>query len=276
MKKILVPCDFTNTAIQAFRFACEIASKSKGEIFLLHVVELPVLPNSIFVPIQAYETSFVKGIKEKVNKTFESMKVKWGGKIKISLSVEQGSVSSSIKKFVDRKKIDLIVMGTHGSSGLREHMIGSNAAKIVRSSNVPVIAVKKSVKVSSIKNIIYPTILNPPSKELISSIKALQSLFNAQLHILYVNTLVRFSTDLITGSRLDEFVQKSQFKKYTTNIFNDVDEEKGIANFSALFKNKIIVMSTHGRTGIGHLLMRSIAEDVVNHIDCPIWTYARE
>ncbi len=275
MKKILVPCDFSNTAMQAFRFACELASKSKGEIFLLHVVEMPVLPYSRFVPVQAYEKSFMKGIKEKVNKNFEDMKTKWGGKTKISLSVESGSVSSSIQKFAARKRVDLIVMGTHGASGLREFAIGSNAAKVVRSSNVPVIAVKKAMKVSSIKDILYPTVLGPVSKEMISSIKDLQKLFNAQLHILYVNTLTKFSTDLITGARLNEFVKQNRFKKYTINIFNDVDEEKGIANFSGLFKNKIIVMSTHGRTGIAHLLMRSIAEDVVNHVDCPIWTYTR-
>jgi len=275
MNKILVPCDFSNTAMQAFRFACELATKSKSEIFLLHVVEMPVLPYSRFVPVQAYEKNFMKGIKEKVNKSFEGMKAKWGGKTKISLSVEAGSVSSSIQKFASRKKIDLIVIGTHGASGFKEYMIGSNAAKVVRQSSVPVIAVKKAMKVSAIKDIIYPTTFEPASKELISSIKELQKLFNAQLHILYVNTLTRFSTDLITGSRLDEFVKKNHFKKYTANIFNDMEEEKGIANFSSFFKNKIIVMSTHGRTGLGHLLMRSIAEDVVNHIDCPIWTYTR-
>lgn len=274
MKKILVPCDFSNTAIQAFRFACELASKSKAEILLLHVVEMPVLPYSRFIPVQAYERNFVKGIKEKVNKSFNDMKAKWGGKTKISLSVEIGSVSPSIQKFVGRKKIDLVVIGTHGASGIREFAIGSNAAKVVRTSHVPVIAVKKAMRVSAIKDIIYPTNLVPASKELISAVKDLQKLFNAQLHILYVNTLTKFSTDLITGSRMDEFVKKNHFKKYTVNIFNDTDEEKGIVNFSGLFKNKMIVMSTHGRTGLGHLIMRSVAEDVVNHIDCPIWTYA--
>ena len=52
MKKILVPCDFSSTAIQAFRFACEIATVSKGEVFLLNVIELPFMHNSLLVPIQ--------------------------------------------------------------------------------------------------------------------------------------------------------------------------------------------------------------------------------
>jgi hypothetical protein len=166
------------------------------------------------------------------------------------------------------------VIGTHGASGIREYVIGSNAEKVVRTSSVPVIAVKKNGG-GSIKNIIFPTNLSPASKELIAAVKELQNLFKAKLHILYINTLTKFNTDLITGSKLDEFVRSNKFKNYTVNIYNDMDEEKGISNFSSLFKNKMIAMSTHGRTGLGHLILRSFAEDVVNHVDCPVWTYAR-
>ena len=120
MKKILVPCDFSNAAVHAFRFACEIAAVSKGEVFLLNIVELPGLHHSLFVPVQAYEKAFLKGIKDKANKNFEKIMDKWGAKIRIHLSVEQGSVAEAIRKFADKKRVDLIVMGTHGSSGFRE------------------------------------------------------------------------------------------------------------------------------------------------------------
>ncbi len=271
MKKILVPCDFSDTALQAFRYACEIATVSRGEIFLLNIIELPSIHTSLFVPAQAYESVFLKELKLKAHKNFEKMKEKWAGNVKVHLTLEQGSVTSAIKKFVDRKRIDLIVMGTHGSSGIKEYALGSNTEKIVRTSKVPVIAIKRSVSISSIKNLILPTKIDA-SKKLITSIKALQSLLKAHLHLLYVNTPSNFVSDRFTEPKLIEFARLNQLKNCSIHIYNDIDEEAGIINFSAKFKNRMIAMATHGRTGINRLMTGSITEDVVNHIDCPIWT----
>lgn len=271
MKKILVPCDFSDTALQAFRYACEIATVSKGEIFLLNIIELPSIHTSLFVPAQAYESVYLKGLKLKAHKNFEKMKDKWAGKVKVHLTLEKGSVTSAIKKFVDRKRIDLIVMGTHGSSGIKEYAIGSNTEKIVRTSKVPVIAIKKSVSISSIKNLILPTKMDA-SKKLIASIKVLQSLLKAHLHLLYINTPSNFIADRHTEPKLIELARQNQLKNCSIHIYNDIDEEAGIINFSVKFKNRMIAMATHGRTGINRLMTGSITEDVVNHIDCPIWT----
>jgi len=276
MKKILVPCDFSNAAVQAFRFACEIATISKGEVFLLNVIELPSLHSSMLVPIHAYENAFLKEIKSKAHKNYEKIKEKWGGKVKIHFSVEHGSVTDGIKRYVDKKRIDLVVMGTHGSSGLKEFTVGSNTEKVVRSAKVPVIAVKKPVTVTSLKDIIFPTNLKFVNKDLINSIKALQSFLKARLHILYVNVPSNFAPDHFTEKRMIEFARENQFKNCAVHVYNDVDEESGILNFSSKFKNKIIAMSTHGRRGINHLMSGSVAEDVVNHIDGPIWTMSEQ
>jgi K+-sensing histidine kinase KdpD len=166
------------------------------------------------------------------------------------------------------------VMGTHGASGIKEFTLGSNTEKIVRSCKVPVIAVKKNAKTVAIKNIIFPTNLKVANKNLLASIKELQSLLKARLHILYVNTPANFTRDHSTEEQLLGFARVNQFKNCSIHIYNDIDEESGIINFSSRFKNRMIAMSTHGRKGINHLLNGSIAEDVVNHIDCPIWTLA--
>ncbi len=272
MKKILVPCDFSDSAVHAFRFASEIASISKGEVFLLNIFEIPVLHASMVVPVRAYENAFLKELTAKANKNFVKMKDKLGKKVNVHLLVEQGNVTAAIKKFVDKKRIDLVVMGTHGASGFREFAIGSNTEKVVRSSKVPVIAVKKVTRVAMISNIVFPTNLNLENKNLVASLKELQSFYRAKLHILYVNTPANFTRDVAMEKKLGEFVHMNQFKNCTVNIYNDIDVESGIINFSSKFKNKMIAISTHGRKGLSHLFSGSIAENVVNHIDCPIWT----
>jgi nucleotide-binding universal stress UspA family protein len=255
-----------------------VASISKGEVFLLNVIELPSLHGSSLVPIQAYENAFLKQVKSKAHKNFEKIKEKWSGKVKIHFAIEHGSVTEGIRKFGIKKRIDLVVMGTHGSSGLKEFTVGSNTEKIVRSSKVPVIAIKKTVNVASIKNIIFPTSLNQDAsnKDIVNSIKALQKFLKARLHILYVNVPSNFVSDHSTEKRLIEFARQNEFRNCSIHIYNDIDEESGIINFSSKFKNKMIAMATHGRRGINHLMSGSIAEDIVNHMDCPIWTLAEK
>jgi nucleotide-binding universal stress UspA family protein len=107
-------------------------------------------------------------------------------------------------------------------------------------------------------------------------VKALQSFLKARLHIVYINVPSNFISDHYTEKHLLEFARQNAFKNCSIHIYNDIDEESGIINFSSKFKNKIIAMSTHGRKGINHLMSGSIAEDVVNHIDCPIWTLAEK
>lgn len=274
MKKILVPCDFSAPSMEAFKLAAGIAAQSKGEIFVLNVVEMPVLHSSLLVPVQAYENSFLKEVRERADRNFTSMKNKWAKKGKVSLQVEHGVVVKSINKFVASKKIDLVVMGTHGSSGFREFTLGSNAEKVVRSCKVPVITVRQAPKGALFKDLILPVDLEGSQEKLAAAIKPLQTFFKAKLHILYVNNPIRFERSVYVEKKLNDFVQKNKIKNYTLNIYNDLDAENGIINFSKKFKNKMIAMSTHGRKGLAHLLSGSVTEDVVNHLGCPIWTYA--
>jgi nucleotide-binding universal stress UspA family protein len=274
MKKILVPCDFSDTAIKALRFACEIASKSKGEVFVLNVIELPHLPNSVFVPVKAYEDVLMKDHKAKAKKHFEKLREKWAGKLKVSLITDFGSVSNSIYTFIDKKRIDLVVMGTHGASGLREFTVGSNTEKIVRLASVPVISVHTATKLASLKHIIFPTRFDLADKRLINSVKALQKFLKATLQVVYVNTPSVFTRDSDIEKKMIQFIGENQLKNCNVHVYNDYNEESGIQNFAAKFNGKMIAMGTHGRKGINHLMSGSIAEDLVNHIDCPIWTLA--
>lgn len=273
MKKILVPCDFSNPSVQAFKLAADIAAQSKGEVFLLNVVEMPVLHSSLIVPVKAYESSFLKELKEKATKNFLKLKEKYAKKVKAHLYMEHGGVANSINKFAARKKIDLVIMGTHGSSGFREFAIGSNTEKIVRSSKVPVIAVQHAPNKASFKDLILPIDIDDDQVKLAAAVKALQEFFKAKLHILYVNSPFKFGRNVFVEKKLNEFATQNKFKNYTINIYNDLDAENGIINFSRKFKNKMVTMSTHGRKGLAHLVMGSVTEDVVNHLDCPIWTY---
>jgi len=237
-------------------------------------VELPVMHESVLMPTLSFEEAFIKDMKAHAEKNFAKMKEKWAKEgPKVSSYVEFGGTTSTIRDFINEKKIDLILMGTHGASGVKEFFIGSNTEKIVRTAGVPVISIKKQLKLQSIKNIVFPTIADLNHEELVSEVKALQYFFKATLHILYVNTPSTFNRDLEIKPRLKAFAKRFMLKDFTLNVWNDYSEEEGLKNFVNESKADMIAMATHGRRGLNHLMSGSIAEDAVNHINCPIWTY---
>lgn len=275
MKKILVPCDFSKPAINAFRFALDMARKSKGIVHLLNVIELPAIHDPIIMPVVTFERDFMKELKQKVNEQFEKMMARYKTDgVTIKSDIEFGSPARLIAAFAKKKSVDLIIMGSHGTSGMREYFVGSNAEKVVRSATVPVIITKSYFK-GALKNIVFPNTLETEKQDgLIKKIKELQAFFKAKVHILYVNTPTNFTADNVTMERLKQFAKKFMFKNYTLNVYNYPFEEAGIIHFTKNIRGEMIAMGTHGRTGISHFLNGSLAEDVVNHADCPIWTYA--
>jgi len=273
MKKILVPFDFSETATNAFRFAIDIANQSDGEILLLHIVELPVMYDTLLMPSLSFEEVYIKDMKENAEKEFKKLKAKWAKEgPKVSWHIDFGATSATINNFAEEKKADLIVMGTKGATGMQEVFVGSNTERIVRTSKIPVIAIKKNFK-GTIKSMVFPNGLNEEAEELAKRVKALQDFFKAELHIVYINTPTNFRRDLETRQLLNGFIKRYMFKNFDIHIYNDTDQESGLTNFVKEIKADMVAMGTHGRRGLAHLMSGSIAEDVVNHIECPIWTF---
>jgi nucleotide-binding universal stress UspA family protein len=275
MKKILVPCDFSKPAINAYRFALDVAQQSKGTVHLLNVIELPILHDSVLMPVLNFEAQLLEELKENAKKRFEKISEKYKADgVKVIVKTEFGAVARMIQDYIIKESIDLVVMGSHGASGVRELFIGSNAEKMVRNSPVPVLIVKDYYK-GPVKNIVFPNTLDTHNQEdLVMKVKALQHFFKAHLHIVWVNTPLTFASDTITKERLEAFAKRFMLKDYTISVYNHRDEEKGILEFASSIKGDLIAMGTHGRKGIAHLVNGSLAEDVVNHTKGLVWTYA--
>ncbi|MEP6735317.1 MAG: universal stress protein [Chryseolinea sp.] len=275
MKKILVPCDLSQQSINAFQFALDIAERSTGTVFLLNVVELPVLNDTLLMPALNFEDERLKDSRDKIQNGFKRTIEKYKREgVQVISNVTFGLVYAKIVDFINEHHIDLVVMGSQGANGLRELMMGSNAEKVVRTSPVPVLVIKDYYK-GPIKNIIFPIDLEPEHREmLVDRVKELQTFFGARLHILWINTPLNFTADTVTFKKMEEFVRQHKLKNYTINVFNHPDEEKGILAFAERTSGDLIAMGTHSRKGISHLINGSLTEDIVNHCKGLIWTYS--
>ena len=274
MKKILVPCDFSKPALNAFKFALDIAERSGGTVILVHVIELPVMHDTVLMPVLSFEEELLKDLKAKAVAQFKKIIEKnKRERVKISSHVEFGPISRRLSEMIVAQSADVVVMGSHGASGLKEYFIGSIAEKIIRKSPVPVLVTKDYYE-GPVKNIVFPNSLDKENQaELVARVKELQKFFKAHLHLVWINTPLNFSSDAITHIRLQTFAKRFALKDYSIHIFNHYNEEDGIIQFTKFVKGDIIAMGTHGKKGITHLLNGSIAEDVANHTDSVIWTY---
>lgn len=275
MKKILVPCDFSKPAINAYRFALDVAAQSKGAVHLLNVIELPIMHDTVIMPVLNFEEQLLKDLREHAETRFNKITEKYKTEgVKVIVKTLFGSVSRMLQDYITEESIDLVVMGSHGATGVREFFIGSNAEKMVRNSPVPVLVVKDYFK-GPIRNIVFPNTLETENQEdLVMKVKMLQNFFKARLHIVWINTPLNFTSDPLTHERLEAFAKRFMLKDYTVNVFNHRDEERGILEFSNSIKGDLIAMGTHGRKGIAHLVNGSLAEDVVNHNKGLVWTYS--
>jgi nucleotide-binding universal stress UspA family protein len=274
MKKILVPCDFSKPALNAFKFALDIAGRSGGTVILVHVIELPFMHDTVLMPVLSFEAELLKDLKAKAVSQFKKIIEKnKRERVKIYSHVEFGPISGRILDMIVAQSADAVIMGSHGASGLKEYFIGSNAEKIIRKSPVPVLVTKDYYE-GPVKNIVFPNSLDEENEaELVTRVKELQKFFKAHLHLVWINTPLNFNSDAVTHKRLQNFAKRFGLKDYSIHIFNHYNEEDGIIQFTKFVKGDIIAMGTHGRKGITHLLNGSIAEDVANHTDSVIWTY---
>jgi len=103
-------------------------------------------------------------------------------------------------------------------------------------------------------------------------IKNIQQVFDAEFYFVFINTPGNFKTSREAFSLLEIFIHRFKFKDIRTQIYNSLSEESGILEFADDIGADLIAMTTHGRTGILHLLAGSIAEDVMNHSKRPVWT----
>jgi nucleotide-binding universal stress UspA family protein len=277
MKKILVPTDFSEEAYAAFEVATQLAHKSGAEIRLLHSIELGYTPNfaatADYLPTTSADQAFVVKLMESTrNQMRHMMATNKFPDVRISDEVDVDDIFHKIKKAVQEEQIDLIVMGTRGVSGLNEMLIGSNTEKVVRLAHCPVLTVKANNVPFDVRSIVFPSNFREDSPITVDVLKYFQKLFDAQVHLCYINTPTTFGTSRESNRRMEDFARRYSMENYTLNIHNDSVEEDGILNFANAVNADMILMATHGRTGFAHLLSGSIAEDMVNHAPKPILT----
>ncbi len=140
MKKILWPTDFSEPSYVAFKVAKEMALQFKAELYLVHVVTpLPPFAPAPMDRPRFDVSSYVKNLRLSAEESLkEVIDKKVGNKLKVHAIVLQGDAAVQIARIAHKKKIDLIVISSHGTTGWQRFLLGSVTEKLARICTVPI------------------------------------------------------------------------------------------------------------------------------------------
>jgi nucleotide-binding universal stress UspA family protein len=276
MKKILVPVDFSQASQWALEAATLIAKRMNTEIILLHVIEQPGsesfnVEGQVDASTGWEDRLFTMKMIEKGKKDLANAAAS-AGDIPVRTKLRLGNPFHGILTVINEIKPYLVVMGTSGHSKMEEILVGSNTKKVVRHSSCPVLSIHEHPGGKDINTIVYATSLNESETEFAACVVRMQELFDAKVHVVRINTPTNFQPDHVVKLVMENFVKKAGLKNYTLNVYSDYSEEDGIVHFSASVNADLIAMATHGRTGLSHVLLGSLAEDIVGQSSKPVLT----
>ena len=273
MKNILIPTDFSKNSWNAIEYALKFFENSCCNFYLLHVntINTLVVAETTYMPTQeVIEEAFIKpanvNLKEAINRIKSISK---NDKHKFFTLTDYNYFIDSIRKHVSEKKIDIIVMGTKGASGLKKLIVGSNTGDVLTRVHCSTLVVPENAKYVKLKEIAFPTDFSSfYSLELLKLILEILDQYQASINILHINKKgVTLNLDQqINKGYLEDYFANNNFNfHHLTN--NNI--ESAIQSFVEKRKVNLITMVAKNLNYFQRILFHPTIKEISYHTDIP-------
>lgn len=283
MKNILVPTDFSDESHHAYAVALQLAGRTGGQVTLLHVLEKakPVATaspaGSIEPPSEAESRHLAvdNQLLEAAQQRLQAFKTKAGllsADVLVANTVATGRIGKGILDAIERHRIDLVVMGAQGHGAVQRILVGSNTARLIRLASCPVLTVKHQPQVDfAVRTIIFPSDFTEEMPIGGGGLRQVQAAFpEATLHLLNVR---KSANNSVVLQRIQAFAERTGLRNVRADVIHTGSPAAGIAQYAEQVGADLVVIPTHGRTGLNGFLQTSIAETVATHAFPPVLTY---
>jgi len=146
IKKILVPIDFSDYSKNALKYAAQFAKQFNARIYLVYVVEPMIYPADFSmgqVAIPSTDIDLHSRAEEELKKLSKEI---IGGSLQVEILIKTGKPFVEIIEAASSNDVDLIIIATHGHTGVEHLLFGSTAEKVVRKAPCPVLTLREPVK----------------------------------------------------------------------------------------------------------------------------------
>ena len=276
MKTILLPTDFSQHSENALKAAALLAQHHQANLIVVHIANLKDA-SLIKSQEQSFEeTLFSVRLAEK--NFAEFLDEPYLKDVAVTSLIKKNSNFNQINEVLEANDVSLIVMSSHGTSGLQEIIIASNTEKVIRFSDVPVLVIKEEAAAYKMGVGVYTSDFSEDSVEAYKKAKTFFKDWDTEMKMVYVNPTGRkFKNSRELDELLLNFFTKAgevninDFKNKVT-IYSEHSIEKGIFNYSNDINADFIVIPTHPHKGITHILKGNLSENVANHSSIPVLT----
>lgn len=293
IRKILFPTDFSETADHAFTWAVWLAEEYGAELLMLHALVLhaadPADPDHRFPDLGEAHEALSRWADDRMRAVLEGHDP---ADVPVRTEQRRGiSPGPTIVEHAREREADLVVMGTHGRRGLRHMLLGSVAEEVVRTAERPVLTVPRESegrRAGRVDSILVPVDFSEHAGAALSHARHLAMTAGARLDVLHVLETVAYpdaylafatpspaddaSPDAVR-SELERMVAAAPGPEVPTELH--VAAGRPASEIPAFVEERdtdLMVIASHGLTGLERVLLGSVTERVIRRSACPVFT----
>lgn len=279
-ERIVVPTDGSSTAETAGESALRLAQRLGAAVTVVHVREegrFPEDPDSETI-------DSLHQLGEELVERIAQRATEYGVQVTTDILVPSDTVHGTIVNYAERNDFDLIVMGTKGRTGMDRYLLGSVTERTLRTSSIPVLTVQESHTLDpDFDSVLLPTDGSGGALAATDHAISLAEDQNLSLHVVHVVDISRPWVE-VDNARMLEALEESG-KKAVDSVLTSAKAEgvdsiqanvlrgrpgRAIVDYTAEHDIDVIVMGTHGRTGLRRYLLGSVTESVVRVANTPV------
>jgi len=292
MKRLLYPVDLSGNSSKMLPFVKTLASAFNSRIHVIHATLDIQEWEAKYYRVRSPEIFQQKLVKRAENMLAEFCRIHLPEHPDLYQKIAIGDPVMEILKVVEDKKIDCVVMGTHGRKGLEHTLFGSVAGNIIKRSPAPVITInparqfeKNGARLPEFRTVLFPLDFTDGTGPVLPYVKLFCQQFNCALYLLHVidNVFswgqtysltwdprqvyreIKRNMEQLTQEKLSgisRIQQQIVFGDPATEILNTIDAQQ----------IDLVIMGTHGRKGLESTLFGSVAENIVKRSVAPVMT----
>ncbi len=294
LERILCPVDFTGATPYGLRPAVELATQYGAELSLLHVLNFPYLLVGSYTA--SFDLDHVYGeMEEEAGERLKTLVDQLPAGPSVRSEVIRGTPLRVIVDQATELDVDLLVMPTHGRTGIDHLLSGSVAEKVLRLAPCPVLTVsprEDEPRAFAPKKVMFTTDFSPIGNRALETAAAIASTYGA--HLLMVHVVTLHGSDPVNPEwRFPGLPEKyleavmehadTALKGLDTphlgaeinverRLVRGVDAAMEIVSLAREENADVVVMATHGHTGFMHAVLGSTTAKVVRYCECPVLT----
>lgn len=267
-QRILVPTDFSEASVNAFRYACQLAAPLQAHVHLVHIHQPPIDMGGTMVSRQAPDP--LKDKEKRLAKVITQQK-KLSAKAKkvpVTSEVIVGFVVDELRR-ASAQKADLMIMGMTGDNGLLEKWLGTTATELSRRAECPVLLIPDRVRFKPPQEIVYASAYTPGEEQVLPNILGFATQFDAALHFVHIEEVK--SRPTYSVQQIPVFLpHQDQEVKLHLSTVNSKDVLTGLEKYSSDHESDLLVMATPRRSAISDFFHRSTTRKMILQAATPL------